>query len=221
MARVCFSGSTIGKKYLMAITGLVWVGFVFSHMVGNLLIFVGPEAYNIYSHTLISNPFIYVAEAVLVGCLVAHVYLAISLARQNRLARDSQYAFATNGEKSVSAASKTMIFHGSILLAFLVYHLITFKYGTYYAVQHKGVDMRDIHRLVVEKFQSPAYVMGYLFCMVAVGAHLSHGVASIFKSWGFNHPQYTPWIERGGMIYAAVVAVGFMAQPIYVYWQGV
>lgn len=220
MASIGFLKSSIGKKYLMGLSGFIWVGFVASHMLGNMLIFVGAEAYNKYSHALISNPAIYLAELGLVGALVLHVFLAINLSLQNKKAREQDYYSGTNGEKGVSSASKTMIFHGSLLLAFIVYHLITFKYGPVYMVTYDGVEMRDIFRLVIEVFQSPVYVLGYVACMVAVGIHLSHGVSSIFRSWGFAHPKYTPMIEKISILYAVVVAAGFMAQPIFVLIKG-
>ena len=113
-----------------------------------------------------------------------------------------------------------MIYHGSLLFAFVVYHLITFKFGTVYMVTYDGLEMRDIHRLVVEVFQSPVYVAGYVLCMIAVGVHLSHGVSSMFKSWGFNHPKYTPMIEKAAGAYAVIVALGFIAQPLYVFMKG-
>lgn len=216
-----FFRSTIGKKYIMGITGLIWTGFVLTHMAANMLILVDPQMYNEYTYAITSNkPLLYAAEAVLVLSLLVHVITAFCLTASNNSARDTKYYMTTNGEKGVTFASKTMIFSGSIILVFLVYHLITFKYGPYYTVTYGGVEMRDMHRLVVEVFKSPAYVVGYIFSLFALGLHLSHGVSSMFKSWGFNHPLYTPMLEKFGYVYAAVVAAGFISQPIYVILQG-
>lgn len=215
-----FFSSTVGKKYIMGITGLVWTGFVLSHMAGNMLIFVSPELYNAYGHALVSNkPFLYTAEAVLVLALLVHVITAFSLTAQNNSARDTKYYMDTNGEKGVSFASRTMIFTGSLILVFVIYHLITFKYGAWYTVTYDGVEMRDLHRLIIEVFQNPAYVVGYIVCLLALGLHLSHGVGSMFKSWGFNHPKYTPMLEKVGYLYAVVVTLGFISQPLYVFLQ--
>ena len=212
-----FLCSTVGKKAILSVTGLLWAGFVLTHMAGNLLILVSPEVYNTYSHKLITNPAIFLAEGILLFALIIHVSMAITLTRRNRLARTDKYAISPNGDKNVEIASKTMIFHGMLLLAFTIMHLITFKYGSYYEVTYDGVVMRDLHRLIVETFSDPIYFGGYCFAMVILGLHLYHGVSSVFQSWGFNHPQYTPKLKCFGKLYATVVAAGFLVNPIYVY----
>ena len=111
-----------------------------------------------------------------------------------------------------------MAVHGSIVLFFIIYHLITFKWGPVYTIEYAGESMRDLHRLVIEVFSSPAYVAGYVVCLVLLGIHLSHGVSSIFQSLGLNHPKYTPTIKKVGWLYALVVAGGFISQPIYVFF---
>ncbi len=213
--------STIGRKQLMGLTGLVWCGFVLSHMLGNLLIFVGPDAYNKYSHALVSNPLIYVAEGGLVLALLAHIVYGVILTIQNRRARATKAAMPTNGPKAARFQSKFMIFHGSLILAFVVLHLATFKYGpgldAGYVTTVDGVSMRDIHRLVLEVFHSPAYVVWYSVALVALAFHLSHGFYSAFASLGFYHPRYSPILSRIGYVYATIVAAGFLAQPLYVF----
>ncbi|MCM2279494.1 MAG: succinate dehydrogenase cytochrome b subunit [Oligoflexia bacterium] len=201
----------------MGITGLAWSLFVLMHMAANLLIFVSPKAYNAYSHVLISNPFIYVAEAGLVLLLLIHVYNAIKLTLENRAARGERAFLTTSGAKGVSSASKTMAAQGSLILVFTILHLITFKYGTVYMASYDGVVMRDLHRLVLEVFQSPGYVGWYVVALVALGFHLSHGFQSSFQSLGLNHPRYTPAIKKIGLFYAVIVAAGFIAQPVYVF----
>lgn len=124
-----------------------------------------------------------------------------------------------NGEKAPSFASRTMVYTGSIILVFAVYHILTFKYGAFYTATYDGVEMRDIHRLVIEVFQNPAYVLGYILCMMVLALHLSHGVSSMFQSWGFNHPKHTPCLEKFGYVYALIVAAGFIAQPLYAMMQ--
>ncbi len=210
--------SSVGRKHLMGLTGLGLVGFVFVHMVGNLLIFVGPDAYNKYSHALISNPLIYLAEGGLLAMFLVHVFLAISLSRENRLARPQPYAMPTNGDKGVCPASRTMAFHGMVLLAFTIYHLATIKFGPHYDVTLDGVKMRDMHRLVVEVFHVPGYTLWYVFALVMLASHLSHGFSSAFQSLGFNHPAWTPRLKCFGWLYAAVVSLGFMAPPLYLFF---
>lgn len=210
-----FFRSTIGKKYIMGITGLIWAGFVLAHMSGNLLIFVGADAYNSYGHLLTSGKFIYVAETVLILSFIVHVFCAISLTIQNRQAKGSQYAVQASGKKAPPKASTMMAVQGSVVLVFLIIHILTFKFGTYYETSVDGVVMRDLHRLVIEVFQSPAYVAGYVVCLILLGFHLSHGVGSIFQSFGLLERGMAPKLKKLSYTYAIVVALGFISQPIY------
>ncbi len=210
--------SSIGRKQQMALTGLAWSLFVLTHMAANLLIIFDAEAYNKYSHALISNPFIYVAEAGLVLMLLVHVVSGVKVTIENRMARPVKYAVTPSGDKAPRFQSKWMAYHGTLLLIFLVWHLVTFKYGKPYYITYDGVEMRDLHRLVLEVFQSPFYVGFYLACMVAVGFHLSHGFYSSFATLGLYHPRFSPMIDKFGYLYAAIVAAGFMSQPIYVFF---
>lgn len=214
--------TSIGKKYLMGLTGLVWSGFVLGHMAGNMLMFYSADAYNKYGHALTSGAMIYAIETVLVLCLITHVICAVSLTLENRAARGSQrYAMTPNGSKGASLASRTMAIQGSIILAFVILHIATFKYGTYYETTVDGVVMRDLHRLLVEVFQQPGYVVWYLVALVFLGFHLSHGVGSIFQSLGLKNNANEKWIQRLGWIYGLIVAGGFLAQPIYCFVRGV
>ena len=212
--------STIGRKQLVALSGLVWVLFIMGHMAGNMLIFLGPEAYNRYGNAIATNPLLlYGTEVVLVLALVTHVVLTVWLTRENRKARAQCYAMSTNGKKAARPASKTMIFHGTIILVFIITHLTTFKYGPHYTVNYGGVEMRDLARLMSEVFGDPMYVAWYVVSLILLFAHLSHGVASVFQTWGINHPQYNEKINRFGYAYAFVVTLGFLSQPIYVFLQ--
>lgn len=213
--------SAIGRKQVMAVTGLAWSLFVLSHMIGNLLIFVGPDAYNKYSHAIVSNPLVYVAEAGLVLTLLLHVWDGVKLTMKNKWARPNKTAMATNGPKAARFQSKWMIFHGSMILIFVILHIVTFKYGPGlaegYVTTIDGVQMRDLHRLVMEVFQSPGYVAWYVFCLVLLGLHLSHGFYSSFATLGFYHPKVSPMLSKFGYLYALIVALGFIAQPLYVF----
>jgi succinate dehydrogenase / fumarate reductase cytochrome b subunit len=213
-----FLKSTVGRKYLMGLSGLVWAGFVFGHMAGNMLIFVSKEAYNSYGHFLTSGNFIYFVEAVLVIMLIAHIISAVSLILQNRRARPQGYAVSSNSEKNASLASRSMAVQGSVILAFVLLHLITFKFGAHYETTVNGVVMRDLARLVHEVFQQPIYVAGYFISLVVLGFHLRHGVTSIFQSFGLTGAYQNQIAKRLGFVYAAVVAAGFISQPLYVYF---
>lgn len=213
-----FFKSTVGRKYLMGITGLVWMGFVMGHMAGNMLIFLGPEAFNSYGHAIVSNKILlYGAETALVVALVTHVVLAILLTRQNRAARGTRYAVPPSGEKKPTWASRYMAVQGSMVLAFVIFHLITFKYGTYYETNVNGVPMRDLYRLTLEVFQMPGYVVWYAVCLVLLMFHLSHGAASVFQSFGVLERKMQNGIKTIAWAYALVVAGGFISQPLYVF----
>lgn len=213
-----FLGSTVGKKYLMGITGLIWAGFVLAHMAGNLLMFVGPDMYNAYGHAITSGNIIYVAEVVLVLALITHVYCAVSLTLHNRASRPEKYAVKAAGAKRVSLASRTMGMQGSLILLFIILHIATFKYGIYYETTVHGVVMRDLFKLIVEVFHQPGYVFWYLVCLVLLGFHLSHGVKSSFQSLGLMAGSTRDPIRVISIAYAVIVAAGFISQPIYVYF---
>lgn len=216
--KLCFVTSTVGMKFIMGLSGLIWVGFVMAHMLGNLLLFVGADAYNSYSHALTSGNIIYIAEGALIFSLVSHVLMGIRLTFKNRAARGSQYHIQAKGEKKTTWASRTMMFHGSITLFFVIYHLITFKFGTYYTTTVHGTEMRDIYRLLVEVFSNPAYVVGYTICLLFLMAHLSHGISSLFQTFGISNRAHDKKIRLAGLTYAFIVGGGFLIQPIYVYF---
>jgi len=211
--------SSVGKKQIMALTGAGLVGFTITHLLGNLLIFVGPDAFNMYGHKLTSNPLIYVAEAGLVGLFLLHILLAVILKLQNMSARPQSYYMKTKTGRGETFASSTMPYTGMIILLFIILHLINFKYGTNYPTTVDGIQIRDLYRTVVEYFANPLYVAWYVFAMFALGLHTSHGFQSMFQSWGFNHPKYTPMIKAAALLYGGVVTFGFSLLAIYCHLQ--
>jgi succinate dehydrogenase / fumarate reductase cytochrome b subunit len=214
-----FLRTSIGKKYIMGLTGLIWAGFVLTHMLGNMLILVSPDIYNKYGHGIVTSGILVPAELVLVLALIVHVVMAILLTAENRAARGPQrYAVGPNGDKGGTLASRTMAIQGSLILVFVILHLITFKYGTYYETMVDGVKMRDLHRLVVEVFHQPGYVLWYTVCLILLGFHLRHGVGSVFQSFGFKNDFYSQKIKKLSIAYALIVALGFLSQPFYVYF---
>ncbi|QLY25501.1 succinate dehydrogenase cytochrome b subunit [Bdellovibrio sp. KM01] len=212
-----FLGTTVGKKYLMGITGLIWAGFVLAHMAGNMLIFVSHDAYNAYGHALTSGKIIYVAELVLVLALITHVFMAISLTKNNREAKGQKYAVAAKGAKRVSLASRTMAIQGSLILVFVILHLITFKYGQHYETNVNGVPMRDLAKLMEEVFQQPGYVVWYVVALILLGFHLKHGVGSTFQSLGLMEGTYRNVWAKLSVGYGIIVALGFISQPLYLF----
>ncbi len=210
--------TSIGKKYLMGFTGLVWAGFVLTHMAGNLLIFAGADAYNKYGHAIISNPLIIPAEIFLLIAFLAHIFLAAKLTIENKIAKGSRYLATPSGEKAGSLASRTMAIQGSIILVFLILHIATFKFGTHYETTVNGVVMRDLYKLIIEVFQQPLYVAWYVLALFVLGFHLKHGFGSVFQSFGLKNDHYAPLINKLSCLYGIIVALGFLSQPLYVFF---
>jgi len=212
--------SSIVKKTAMAITGLLLSGFILTHLAGNTLIIISPKAFNIYGHTLISNPLIYVAEAILAALFLGHMFMAAKLTIENKKARPQKYYMKKNTGRGSTFASSTMPYTGFIILVFLVFHIWGLKFGAVYSISYDGVEMRDLYRLLLEYFANPITVIGYVIAMMALGIHVSHGVWSAFQSVGFNHPKYTPLIKLKSNAFAVLVGLGFSSLPIYCYLQG-
>jgi succinate dehydrogenase / fumarate reductase cytochrome b subunit len=210
-------GTSVGTKLLLGLTGLALVGFLIFHLAGNLLLFWGPEKYNEHAHALISNPLVIPAELGLLALFLLHAVKAGLNFVGNRAARPRGYALKkwAGGSSRKTLSSTTMIVSGLVVAVFVVLHLITFKYGPYYASPDPGV--RDLYRLLVEVFQSPGYVVFYVVCMLIVGMHLRHGVASAIQSLGLMPAGLTRAVLTAGAVTAVLIAGGFMLIPIWVY----
>lgn len=211
--------SSIGTKLLIALTGIGLFVFLVAHLAGNLLFIVGPGAFNAYSHSLISNPLIYLAELGLVFIFLLHIVKAVANFVANRRARPIGYATrrwakAKNPQSRKSLASSTMILTGTITALFVVTHLLTFKFGTYYETAD-GV--RDLYRLQLEVFSSPLYVAFYLVAMGVIFFHLWHGLSSAAQSLGVDHPAWTPRVLVLGRVLSLLIAGGFFVLPIYTF----
>jgi succinate dehydrogenase / fumarate reductase, cytochrome b subunit len=211
----------------MAVTGLALFVFVVGHLAGNLLLLVGPESFNSYSHTLLSMGWLlYAVEAGLVAFFAAHVVSGVSIAWKNRGARQDRYrkTRSRGAPSRMNFSSRSMIWTGLVLLVFTIVHLKTFKFGPAeaqgYLTTVDGVVMRDLHRLVVEVFSNEVYVIGYVAVMVLLGFHLRHGFWSAFQSLGAYHPKLTPFLYGFGAIAAALLAIGFLFLPIWIYLTG-
>jgi succinate dehydrogenase / fumarate reductase, cytochrome b subunit len=211
---------SIVKKQVMAITGLLLCGFLVSHLLGNFLLFKGDRAFNTYAHTLITNPLIIPAEIILLVVFLVHLFLALKLTWENKNARPIYYHMKKNTGRGATFASNTMPYTGILILVFLIYHLINFKYGTHYSINYDGVEMRDLYKLLVEYFANPTNIAFYEISMIALGLHVSHGFWSAFQSLGFNHPRYNKSLERFSTLFAVVISLGYMSLPIYCYLQG-
>jgi succinate dehydrogenase / fumarate reductase, cytochrome b subunit len=214
--------SSIGSKFLIALTGLFLLLFLVAHLAGNLLFIAGPDQFNHYGHALISNPLILIAEAGLVAIFLLHVVKTVAMVVANRGARPDRYAASKwaktkNDRSRKTLSSTTMILTGSITLLFVVTHLVTFKFGPYYETA-EGI--RDLYRLQLAVFSSPGYVAFYLVCMSVIGFHLWHGISSAAQSFGLDSPVWTPRIIWTGRLLTAVITAGFALLPVFTFALG-
>ena len=202
--------STVGKKIVMAVTGIVLIGFLLTHVVGNLLAFAGPLKINAYSAFLHSTgDLLWVARGVLLLSLILHVIAAVQLTRMDRAARPVEYA--RHAPQAATVASRTMRLGGALLLAFIIYHLLHFTLG---AVHPEFVEGDPYHNIVTGFQQHPLVAGFYVLAMVGLGLHLYHGGSAMFQSLGLSHPSWNPGRQRLMRVVAVLVAIGFAAIPI-------
>lgn len=211
--------SSIGRKHLIAITGLLLCGFLVSHLSGNFLLLAGPDMFNLYGHKLMSlGALLYVLELGLLVVFLVHLGLAVKLTIENKQARGPQnYALRKRTGRGTTFMSATMPYTGLVLLIFIILHLMNLKYGTYYATNVDGVEMRDLYRLTMEYFSNPLNVGWYVFAMICAALHTAHGFGSAFQSLGLNHSKYYKKIKYIGYAYAILVGGGFSFISIWAY----
>ena len=195
----------------MAVSGLLMVGYLLTHVAANLLVFRGPTLINGYAAILHAQPaLLYAARAVLFAALVAHVWSAIVLTRRDRAARPVGYA---QRKPQVSTfGSRTIRWGGLVILFFLVYHILHFTTGTV----HPAFIVGDPHGNVVRAFRVPWVAALYVVAMAAVGLHLFHGTWSAFHSLGLTRPSQHPLRHRTSLLVAGVVWLGFTVIPLAV-----
>lgn len=205
--------SSIGKKFVMALTGIGLILFLIIHLINNLTLFGGPELFN----TVVKNldnikPLIRVIEVILALIFIFHIYQGVMLWWENKKARPVGYTI-NGSSKNSDIFSRTMIWSGSITFIFLVIHLrtfwISFNLGNPLAESGKYYD------IVVEAFQSPIYSSFYLVAMLLLGFHLNHGFQSAFQTFGWNHKKYFSFVKKLGLAYSVLTALAFASIPIY------
>lgn len=213
-----FYASSIGKKFVMALTGLLLLGFLIGHLVGNLLIFAGPSALNEYARWLTERPaLIWSARVGLLAIFLLHLGTAVLLVRSNKKARPVRYR--VNDCLEASMASRSMWLSGLTVAAYLVYHLLHTTFGVIdpdaFHVHTKD-GLHDVYTMLVKGFQDPLIVASYLLALVILGLHLSHGISSFFQSTGLKHPRSEKLIQNAGHLLTAVLIGGFLAIPLSV-----
>src|ERR1043166_8295034 len=180
--------STVGKKYVMAVTGLIWFGYLVLHLWGNLKIYAGPSYLNDYGGWLrtVGEPFfgfsqlLWLVRLVLIPAFVVHVWAAVQLTTRDNASRPVKYSTRKNLESTI--ASRTMIWGGLFILLFVIYHLLDFTFGTVNPNFIEG----DIYHNVVASFRAWPVSLFYVLAMLAVGLHLFHGIWSLFQTLGWN-----------------------------------
>ncbi len=210
----------IGKKLVMAGTGVILVFYVIGHLLGNLQIFAGPEQMNRYAAFLHSQGgLLWFARAVLLAAVAAHIWSSLLLWLEKRRARPVGYVKKANVPSSY--ASRTMMWSGPIIAAFVIFHVLHLTSGsvglgfqaptpgsageTFYAYQN-----------VVNGFQHPLVSAAYIFAIVLLTMHLYHGMWSMFQSVGVSHPRYTPLLKGLAHTFAIGIAAGYISIPVYV-----
>ena len=210
--------STIGKKYVMAVTGLIWFGYLIVHLWGNLKVYAGPQFLNEYGGFLrtVGDPFfgnsqlLWVARIILIPAFVIHMWAAIQLTTRDQSSRPRRYNVRKNLESSF--ASRTMIWGGLFILLFLIYHLLDFTFGTLNPNFVEG----DIYHNVVASFRVWPVVVFYVLAMLAVGLHLFHGIWSLFQTLGWNNARSTRIIRNIATVSALLLTVGNISIPVAV-----
>ncbi|SHO63415.1 succinate dehydrogenase cytochrome b subunit [Algoriphagus zhangzhouensis] len=215
--------STLGRKLIMALTGLFLILFLTGHVSGNMLLFKGDggEAFNIYAKFMTTNPAVKILSYLTYISVIGHVIYSIMLTSKNKSARPIGYAESKASTNS-TMASRNMGVLGTIILIFLVVHLQGFWYQMHWGdlpvVEYDGESYKDLFSIVTFAFQNELIVAGYVIAMGFLAFHLSHGFASAFQTLGLNHVKYSPAIAAVGKIYAVVVPILFALMPLYIYF---
>jgi len=200
-------GSSVGKKMLMAVTGLVMTGFLAVHLLGNVMAFAGAEAFNGYAAKLHSlQPYLSVFNIGLATLGLVHIVVGIILFFENLKARPTRYKVYQNpGGRTFG--SNTMPYTGVLILIFVIFHLLKFTFV--------DKSVTPIYQQMAATFANPLWVIMYVVAMVIVAVHISHGFWSLFQTFGINHPRYMPLIMKLGLVVTLVFGFGFGILPIY------
>ena len=215
--------SSLGKKIFMGFSGLMLCGFIIVHLIGNLtLLLPDKDPFNKYANFLTTElgNVIYIAEFLLASIFLIHFIYAIMITLDNWRARPQKYAMVKDAKHTSkkSFASKTMIYTGLVIIIFLVWHLLHFKFGemiTYSTAD--GNVIRDLYAVVYQFYSNILNVILYIAVMALLGFHLSHGFWSAFQSLGLSGKRFTPFIYSLGGVFAVLMAAGFIVLPIWVF----
>lgn len=221
-----FITSSIGQKFVMALTGLFLILFLVVHLIGNLQLLKddGGEAFNTYAYFMTHNPLIKTVSYLLYASVLLHAIQGVMVWRNNQAARGEQ-RYAVNHVRSSERASRNMAWIGIIIFVFLVLHMYQFwfqmHWGSLVYVEYDAYPhpVKDLYTLVAESYKNIGFVLFYVISMAVVGYHLWHGFWSAFQTLGLNHRKYTPLIKGLGMAYAIVVPALFALIPVWMYFN--
>lgn len=217
-----FYRSSIGRKWIVAITGLILLAFVVGHMLGNLQIFWGPDQLNSYAvHLRDLSPLLWVVRIVLIVCFVTHIITTISLAKENRAARPVKYVYQNT--KRATVASRTMLISGLIVFCFVIFHLLQFTFGwidshNAQLMEHMqdprlGPDRHDVYRMVIGGFNHWSVSFFYLFGIGLLCFHLDHGFQSVFQTLGLRQRRIAGCLTNLSHSVAVVIFLGYCIIP--------
>jgi succinate dehydrogenase / fumarate reductase cytochrome b subunit len=203
--------TSLGKKIVMALTGIILFIYVVGHMLGNLQIYLGPEQINSYAEFLHSKPtMLWIARTVLLAAVLVHFVAAVQLWLRNRSSRPVRYRFFN--PPAVDYAARTMVWTGPIIALFVIYHVLHFTTGTV----HPGFEeLKPFHNVVVG-FSNPWVAAFYVLANLLLAVHLYHGVWSLFQSLGWDHPRFGPWRRSFAVAVAAIIGAGNVSIPLAV-----
>lgn len=205
-----FYDATVGKKAVMAVTGVILFGYIVAHMLGNLQIYAGPGQINAYGKLLHSNPGpLWVARAFLLAALGLHIWSSLQLWLVKRRARP--IAYTKKDDIAATYASRTMLWSGPIIAAFVIFHILHLTTGDVLQLQEG-----DIYNNVISGFLHPAVSVFYIFAVSLLGMHLYHGIWSMFQSLGIDHPRYTAKLRWCAGLFAILIVIGYISIPVSV-----
>lgn len=208
--------SSIGAKWVMAVTGILFFAWLVLHLIGNLAVFGGQENFNAYANFLHEQPLLLWGQRLgLIPIVVLHILAGIRLSQLNRQARPERYQGYRYREAGL--ASRLMLVSGLIVLAFLVFHLLHLTFGAIFPgefAQSTGEGPRDVYSMVVAGFSRPWVVAAYVIPLALVALHLSHGIWSALQTMGLYGTRWTPFARQASVIIAVLLAMGFISIPV-------
>ncbi|MBK6734974.1 MAG: succinate dehydrogenase cytochrome b subunit [bacterium] len=218
--------SSVGKKVITGLTGFLLVGFVVVHLLGNLTLFIGPDAFNGYAHFLesaVHGWLIYAFEAGLIVIFAFHIAAAVTVAVADKMAARKQgYKYARNagGRSRKTLASRSMIVSGAVIAVFVIAHIFMFKFNAGNAFTKNPDGTKNLYTVVVKAFKDPAFTAFTVVAMILLGMHLRHGVWSAFQSLGWTNDRWLPILTRVALVFSIVLAVGFILLPVILFISG-